>query len=161
MYRAVGRFSYFYPSKVNGSLNNLPYTSELLTKSIAESVKTREFLENLFISAGDVSYDTEILEKPSKAIQAKVVPGSNVIDVSVTLNDLQALKAVSKTYFSVLEKTPLVETDGPKPQIQILDPMFIEKDPYYPKPLQYAAFAFAGVILIGTMIVYVFASTEN
>jgi len=161
MYRAVGRFTYYYPTQQTPNTSNIPFTSEILTKSIAESVKTREFLENLFVSTENVSYDPEILEEPGKVIQAKMIAGSNIIDVSVVLNDLQALKIISENYFEVLKTTPLVKTDGPSPVIQVLDPMFIESEPYYPKPLQYAALTFAGVILVGMMMVYVFASTEN
>jgi len=161
MYRAVGRFTYYYPTKPEPTTSNIPFTSEILTKSIAESIKTREFLESLFVLTDNVSYDPEILEEPGKVVQAKMVSGSNIIDVSVVLNDLQALKIISENYFEVLKTTPLVKTDGPSPVIQVLDPMFIESSPYYPKPLQYAALTFAGVILVGMMIVYVFASTEN
>lgn len=161
MYRAVGRFTYYYPSKQDAGTSYIPFTSETFTKSIAESAKTREFLESLFISSGDVSYDPSILEHPAKVIQAKVVSGSNVIDVSVVMNDLKALKTISDNYFNVLKNTPLIKTDGPSPVIQILDPMFIEGNPYYPRPLHYAALTFASIILVGMMIIYVFASTEN
>lgn len=161
MYRAVGRFTYYYPTQSGQSSTNVPFTSEYLTKSIAESVKTREFLENLFASSKNLSYDPQIIEAPSKVLQAKVVSGSNVIDVSVVLADLQALKVISENYFEIVKSTPMMDAQGPKPEIEILDPMFIEREPYYPKPLQYALFAFAGVVLVGTMIIYVFASSEN
>ena len=158
VYKATGKFSYYYPTSISGSTENLPYTTETLTKSIAESIKTRSFVEELLFAA-NVKFDNDVIDQPEKVIEAKVISGSNIIQADVTNSDMNALKRISEKFFETLEKSTLVSDSGPKPQIRVVEPMYTSSDPSYPKPLEYAMLAAAAVLLIGLMTIYVF-STE-
>lgn len=159
IFRAIGKFSYYYPSSANNSKVEVPYTSETLTKSLAESIKTRSFVEDLLTNA-NVDIGSDLGDKIDKVLQAKVLPGSNIIEVKVANEDKAALGRISDKFFDTVKASSFASDQGPKAEIKVVDPLYVDKEPYYPKPLAYALIAFATVLVIGFIVTDAFSSNE-
>jgi len=158
VYTARGKFSYYFKTS-ESSTNNLPFTSDAMTKSISDSIQTRAFLEQMYKSAS-VEFTSNLANNPTKYIKSTVVEDSSVIQVSIFSENKETLSQLSRKFFTVLEGSAIISGTAPKPTINIVDPLFTDLKAVYPKPLEYSAIVFIGSLLIGIMFLYIF-SNEN
>lgn len=158
VYVSRGKFSYYLSTSSNPT-NNLPYTSETFSKSIADSIQTRLFIDKLY-KAANIEVATERLQKPSDFIRAEVITGSNNIQVDLYSRSKDSLSKLNQKFVTVLNDSPIIAGTVPQPNINIVEPLYINKNPAYPKPLEYAGLVFIGSLLAGMMFIYIF-SNEN
>jgi capsular polysaccharide biosynthesis protein len=156
VYASKGKFSY-YLSTTSNPTNNLPYTSEVFSKSIADSIQTRLFIERLY-KAANIDISSERLQKPSDFISTSVVTGSNIIQVTLFNKSKDNLSKLNQKFVTVLNESALISGTVPRPFINIVDPLYIEQKAAYPRPLQYSALVFIGSLLVGIMIIYIFTN---
>ena len=153
IYVSRGKFSYYFTSA--SPTDNLPFTSEAMTKSIADSIQTRTFLEDLYQAAG-IQISEQISKNPDKYIKTSIIENSSVIQVSIFNPSQDTLNRLGQQFYKVLEKSPMISGTNPPPKINIIDSLYISKDPAYPKPLEYSALAFIGPLLVAIMLLYIF-----
>ena len=153
-----GKFSYYFTTSKTPT-NDLPFISDTMTKSISDSIQTRSFLEKLYNTA-NVKFSDKIASNPGKYIKTTVVEGSSVIQVSIFSENKETLSRLNQKFYKVLENSSLISGTVPRPYINIVDPLYTEKNPSYPKPLEYSALVFIGSLLVGVMFLYIF-SNEN
>lgn len=157
-YKATGKFTYFYETGAIPS-QNPPFTSDVITKSIAESLSSRSLVDALYASA-QLKVPQSYKDNPSRAIRARVLTGSSVIAVELYSRDADALNKLGQVFFSVLDRSSVMTNRTPKPIISIIDPFYTETKSTYPKPFEYAAITFIGSLLVSLMFLYIFSSNE-
>ncbi len=158
VYVSRGKFSYYFSSSSNPT-NDLPFVSDAMTKSISDSIQTRAFLEKLY-NASNITVSSKISSNPTKYIKTSVIEGSSVIQVSIFSENKETLSRLSQKFYTVLNSSSLISGMVPKPNINIVDPLYTNENPTYPKPLEYAGLVFIGSLLVGIMFLYIF-SNEN
>lgn len=158
VYVTRGKFSYYFTTS-SSPTNDLPFISDPMTKSISDSIQTRSFLEKLYKSA-NLNFTDKIAGNPNKYIKTTVIEGSSVIQVSIYSQSKETLSRLSQRFYTVLEGSSLIAGTVPGPKINIVDPLFTDSNPTYPKPLEYSALVFIGSLLVGIMFLYIF-SNEN
>jgi hypothetical protein len=130
-----------------------------MTKSISDSIQTRVFLEQLYKASG-AEFKPGIARNPLRYIKTGVVEDSSVIQVNLYSESKETLSRLSLKFYNVLDNSSLIAGISPKPAVNIVEPLFIEEKPSYPKPLEYSALVFIGSLLVGIMFLYIF-SNEN
>lgn len=159
VYAARGKFSYFFNTSTNTTIT-APFTSDPFTKSISDSIQTRSFLAKLYQAAG-VKFDSAQAEKPSKFISSSVVVGSNVVQVTIFSTNKEDLSKLSLKFVSVLNDSSIISETVPKPNINITEPIYTDPDPTYPKPFEYAGLTLIGTLLVGIMFFYIFSNDQS
>ena len=158
VYVSRGKFSYYFSTN-SGEMSNLPFISDTMTKSISDSIQTRVFLEKLYTSA-NITFEDRYATKPEKFIKTNSIEGSSIIQVNIYSESKETLSRLNQRFYSALESSSLLSGMIPKPYINIVDPLFIDQSPTYPKPIEYSALVFIGSLLVGIMFLYIF-SNEN
>lgn len=151
VYRSVGKFAVFYS---NDKLTTDLSTSNNLSKSIAESIKTRHFLEGLSQASG-VSFADENLENGiGNIVKADIVNNSNIITVEFNDESKENLDKINSIFLSQLKSSKIIEDSSSMVEIQVIDPMYTFEEEIYPEPIKYALLTFVGVLSIGLLAIY-------
>jgi len=61
----------------------------------------------------------------------------------------------------VLDSSPVIVGTSPRPNINIVDAVYTDQKPSYPKPFEYAGLVFIGSLLVGIMFLYIFSNNES
>ena len=153
VYKSSGRFAVFYKDK-NGEIANNLQTNSDLTKSIAETVKSRYFLENISKASGIKFDDSDLDSNLDKIVNASVITNSNIVLIEFFNQNTDNLDKINKVFLSQLNSSKLITGADSSITIQTIDPLFSSTDPTYPKPMTYALATFVVIIFAGLLLIY-------
>lgn len=153
IYKSSGKFAVFYsnsPESTDGGMK----TSTDLTKSIAESVKSRYFLEKISQSSG-VKFDSDDLDNSiDNIVKVSVVTNSNIMVVEFNNTSISNLNKINNVFLNQLNSSKIVTDTNSVISIQTIDPLYASPKPTYPQPLTYALAMFVITIVLGLLIIY-------
>lgn len=153
IYKSSGRFAVFYKDRSGQVTNNLQTNSDL-TKSIAETVKSRYFLENIFKASGIEFDKNDLNNNIDKIVNTSVITNSNIVLIEFFNQDTSNLDKINKVFLGELNSSKLISSTDSSITIQTIDPLFTSTDPSYPKPLTYALATFVVIIFGGLLLIY-------
>jgi len=157
-YRAAGKIMiYFLETNNNFSYYKPDIT---LTNSFAESINSRNFIDNLFKTAG-VQLDEHSLNNLEKSIKTKVADDSNIINIEIYYENIDSLKSICDNFIDALNSSPLIIGSDLKIKIEVVDPLYVDSKPINPNPLGYALFTFLGILFVGLIIIYTFSPEKT
>jgi len=153
VYKSSGKFAVFYGNDSATASNSLQ-TSPDLTKSIAETVKSRYFLEKISVASG-VEFDSKDLDNNmDNIIKANVVTNSNIVNIEFNDKNIDNLNKINDVFLSQLNSSKIIASRSPLITIQTIDPLYTSPESTYPKPLAYAAATFIIIIVAGLLIIF-------
>lgn len=155
IYKSSGKFAVFYSNSSENTDGGMK-TSTDLTKSIAESVKSRYFLEKVSEASG-VKFDSSELDNNiSNIIKADVVTNSNIMTVEFNNQNTTNLNKINNVFLNQLNASKIITDTNSDVTIQTIDPLYTYPKPTYPKPMTYAMATFVVIVVIGLLVIYSF-----
>ncbi|MEI8061226.1 MAG: hypothetical protein WCG99_02945 [Candidatus Berkelbacteria bacterium] len=152
IYNSSGRFAVFYKDG-SGDLTSNLQTNPDLTKSIAETVKSRYFLEKIS-RASDVEFNENDLNNLDKIVNASVISNSNIVLIEFFNKNTSALDKINKVFLDELNSSKLISSTNSSITVQTIDPLFTSANSSYPKPLTNALATFAVIVFAGLLLIY-------
>lgn len=153
IYKSSGKFAVFYGNKTENTTTALQTNTDL-TKSIAETAKSRYFLEKLSVASG-VEFNSDDLDNNiDNIIKSNVVTNSNILNIELYDKNPDNLDKINKIFLTQLNSSKIISGSNSLVTIQTIDPLFTLPEPTYPKPLTYAIVAFVIIFFSGLLIIY-------
>lgn len=153
VYKSSGKFAVFYGNNSTVAASSLQTNADL-TKSIAETVKSRYFLEKISSSSG-VKFDSSDLDNNvDNIIKANVITNSNIVNVEFYDKSVKNLNKINDVFLTQLNSSKIVSSSSSLITIQTIDPLYTSPEPTFPKPLTYALAAFVVIVTIGLLIIF-------
>lgn len=153
IYKSSGKFAVFYGNKTDNTSATLQTNTDL-TKSIAETAKSRYFLEKLSGVSGVEFNSSDLYNNIDNIIKSNVVTNSNIVNIELYDKNPDNLDKINKIFLTQLNLSKIISGSNSMVTIQTIDPLFTQPEPTYPKPLTYAIVAFVVIFFFGLLIVY-------
>lgn len=153
IYKSSGKFAIFYSNSSESNTGGLQTNSDL-TKSVAESVKSRFFLEKISQSSG-VKFDSNDLDNNiDNIVKVSVVTNSNIMNVEFNNPNIANLNKINNIFLNQLNELKIITDTNSLIMVQTIDPLYTSPKPTYPKPLTYALAAFIVIAVVGLLMIY-------
>jgi len=153
VYKSSGKFAVFYSNNSESQTGGLQTNSDL-TKSVAESIQSRYFLEKISGSSG-VTFDQKALDSNiGNIVKTSVVTNSNIINVEFDDKSTNNLNKINNVFLNQLNATKIVTNMNSLVTIQTIDPLYTSPKPTYPQPLTYALATFGVIVVVGLLLIY-------
>lgn len=157
-YQSSGKFSVIKNSDSN-EIKNDNILDVTLYNSVAESIKSREFVKTLY-SASGISYKEADLEDLDNFIKVGVVSNSNVIQIDLINKDKDALDALGSNFNNTVKQSGVLQSQKSKLELRVIDPMYTLPNAISLSPLKVSLIVFVAMYILGLLIAYTFYLPE-
>ena len=157
-YRSVGKFLLINPNS-ESTINKSPYADESISKTVTESIKTKNFIKKIYSDANVQINDNEI-KNIGDYIEADVIDESNVISINIYSSEKAKLNKIDEIFFTTLQNSGILSVNNKEIKYKIVEPFFTQENPVALQPIKYAGISFLGVLTIGMLLVYTFYLPE-